>query len=381
MKTAAITAEYNPLHNGHKYQLEYLRNVFGATHIAVIMSGSFVQRGGPAVFDKFARAKAAVGAGADLVLQLPYVFSAQTAEIFAGGAIGIIDKCGFDAVCFGCEEIALSRYTKAAKILNEEPDAYKTMLKAELDQGASFAAARLNALAFVCAFDCSFLKTPNNILALEYIRALMRLRCGIEPVFLKRASGKHFKSASALRTAIYAKEDIAAYVPDMYENTFIHCADDYKEILKSQIILSDAARIERTAETEAGLGNRFIKNADTLNDGVEAFAEAVSTKRYTKSRIRRILFNHAMDYTAEDLSFYKSYVPNCIRILAANEKGREMLNALPKEITRITNLSKSMNLLSAEDRRIMLTDVKADDLFDINKRNSKEDMHNKPLIL
>ncbi len=328
-ETAAITAEYNPLHNGHKYQLEYLKNAFGATHIAAVMSGAFVQRGGPAIFDKYARAKAAVEAGADLVLQLPYVFSGQTAEVFAGGAIGVIDRCGFDAVCFGCEDIEADKYFHAAGILNDEPPAYKKLLKEALDTGAPFASARLNALETLCGYDCAFMRRPNNILALEYVRALLRLKSRVAPVFAKRASGGPFRSATALRAAVFAGEDISAYVPAAY-HTAVHAADDYREILNARIDLSDAHTIETIAEAETGLGNRFIRYADKLHAGVEAFAEAVSSKRYTKSRIRRILFNMLLDYTAKDLAFYKTYVPGYVRVLAANEKGRELLNEMPR---------------------------------------------------
>ncbi len=344
------------------------------------MSGAFVQRGGPAIFDKYTRAKAAVEAGADLVLQLPYVFSAQPAEVFAGGAIGIIDKCAFDAVCFGCEDSAPDKYRTAAGILNEEPQLYKTALKAELDTGAPFAAARLKALEPLCGFDCAFLKTPNNILALEYVRALLRLESRVAPVFLKRASGNRYRSATALRAAIFAGEDISPYAPGDYATAAVHTPDDYKEILKAKIILSDAAHIETTAETEAGLGNRFIKHADRLNAGVEPFIEAVISKRYTKSRIRRILFNMLMDYTAEDMSFYKSYVPDYVRVLAANERGRELLNAMPQGVVRVTNLSKSINGLNAHDRKTADIDVKADGLFEIKTQKAKGDMHSKPLI-
>jgi predicted nucleotidyltransferase len=380
MKTAAITAEYNPLHNGHKHQLEYLRNIYGATHIAVVMSGAFVQRGGPAIYDKYTRAKAAVEAGADLVLQLPYVFSGQTAEVFAGGAVGIINRCGFDAVCFGCEDIEAEKYFHAADILNTEPPAYKTFLKEALDTGAPFAAARLKALEALCGYDCTFMRRPNNILALEYIRALLRLESRVEPVFAKRASGSSFRSATVLRAAIFAGEDISAYVPAPYR-TEAHSTDDYKEILKARIVLSDPQNIERTAETEAGLGNRFIRYAEKLNEGVETFVEAVSSKRYAKSRIRRILFNMLLDYTSEDLTLSKTYVPDYVRILAANAKGRELLNEMPQDLTRMTNPSKSINNLGANDRRAADIDIKADDLFGIKSQKAGEDIYRKPLIL
>lgn len=189
MKTIGIVAEYNPFHNGHKYQIEQAKKQLGADNVVVVMSGNFVQRGGFAWTDKYLRARMAVDCGADLVFELPVVFSCASAETFALGSVALLDSLGFvDEICFGSEEGSLAFISKIAHILNN--DDYISEIDKYLKSGLSFPAAREKFLTKMFPDEkeniTSLLKQPNNILAIEYIKALNKLNSRIKPVTIKR---------------------------------------------------------------------------------------------------------------------------------------------------------------------------------------------------
>ncbi len=380
MKTAAIIAEYNPLHNGHVYQIEYLKNIEKVTHIVVLMSGSFVQRGGPAIYDKMLRAETAIRNGADLILQLPYVYSAQTAELFAKGAVSIIDKINPEILCFGCENDDFELFHNAANILIEEPFLFKQTIEQSLSEGNSFAASRLSALEKCSQIDCSFLKLPNNILALEYIKSLMLIKSNVKPLLLKRATGDNYAAASHIRNIIYNGGNPSEFIPCAQSRAAFHNFEEYAQILKSYLLLISDKKLDETAEMENGLGARMKKNFYKLSFGCDDFIQAICTKRYTKSRIRRILINTLMGFTKKDFLFYKSYTPGYVRALGFNQKGRELLNNI-KDIKVVTNPSKSFSDFTDNDKYTAKFDYKADELFSVNSLKPYDDMHIKPFVL
>ncbi|MEF2771025.1 MAG: nucleotidyltransferase family protein, partial [Blautia caecimuris] len=227
MNVTGIIAEYNPFHLGHLHQIAYVREKLNSDYIIVAMSGDFVQRGTPALLSKYIRAEAALLCGADLVLELPVQVSSASAEFFAGGAVSLLNGSGVvDQLCFGSEEGSVEGMQLAARILNEEPQGFRDLLKNSLKQGMSFPAARSQALGkYLCtlhslseknlsAFSDTLLSSPNNILGIEYCRALLRLNSTIKPVTLKReGSGYHdltlknnqAPSASAVRAFLSEK--------------------------------------------------------------------------------------------------------------------------------------------------------------------------------
>ena len=216
MKTIGIIAEYNPFHNGHAYQIAELKRKTNADFVVIAMSGDFVQRGAPAIIDKYCRAEMALLCGADLVIELPAVWAVSSAEDFAMAGVTLFDKMGcIDGICFGAESDQLPQLKSIAGVLAEEPDIYRSALSSYLKKGLAFPAARAAALSDYFKstgmnFLISILDTPNNILAVEYLKALKRRNSAMTPILIPRAgSGYHdttintpTASASAIRAAV-----------------------------------------------------------------------------------------------------------------------------------------------------------------------------------
>jgi predicted nucleotidyltransferase len=224
LKTVGIICEYNPMHLGHKKQIDEIRRICGEdTAVVCLMSGNFVQRGAPAIIDKTLRAKVAVQCGADLVLELPVEYALSSAEGFASGGVSILGKfC--DALCFGAETADTQRLLDiAGALLSEE---FKPLLKAELSTGKSFPAARQAALSQM-EMDASMLETPNNILAVEYCKAILSQNCSMEPLPIHRGGSYHEESpdpvnpsATAVRQLMLRAQDWNAYIPEAAQSIF-----------------------------------------------------------------------------------------------------------------------------------------------------------------
>ena len=203
MKISAIICEYNPMHAGHLYHIEETKRLSGADKVICIMSGSFTQRGEPAIFDKFARTKAALSGGADLVIELPTSFCCSSAEKFAYGGVFIADSCKIVShLSFGCENADADALKAIASAFNAETQEYKAQLKLHLKSGASYPSARAEALNVFIPGAKQILSSPNNILAVEYLKALKRLKSKIEPVLISRKGSGYLESEICRRTAV-----------------------------------------------------------------------------------------------------------------------------------------------------------------------------------
>lgn len=330
MKTIGIICEYNPLHTGHKKQLDTIRSLRGEDcGIVCLMSGNFVQRGAPAVFDKSLRAKAAVLSGADLVLELPVTAALSSAEGFAAGGVAILG--GFcDELCFGAEtaDAQLLINTAEALLCDEFPPA----LRARLDTGLSFPAARAAALTDM-GLDGSILATPNNILAVEYCKAILSRRCAMNPLPIIREGSYHDKtadpanpSATAVRQLLLNAQDWKSYVPQTahsaFEGAAIHTlAAGERAILARLRTMSDAEFAALPYGSE-GLWRKLM-HAARKEATLESVATATKSKRYTRTRIDRMILCAFLGLTAEDLSALPSYA----RALAFNDKGRKILKS------------------------------------------------------
>ena len=381
MKTAAVIAEYNPFHRGHAYQLGRLRDEYGVTHTAAVMSTSVTQRGEPALSDMFLRAQAAVTGGADAVFAFPYVYSAQTAEIFAGGGVRLADRLGADILAFGCEDDEPELFSRTAEILINEPGEYKEQLRFGLDQGLSFAVSRQKALESVMKCSLDLIKRPNNILAVEYIKALKMINSPVRPVLIKRHKAEHdsrsisgtFASSSHIRKMILSgnEQSIAECLPqneaarELILNADHNDIERYKHIIKAFILMSPDEKIRKTAYYEQGLEKRMRKFTGLLDSGAEIYIQAVSSSRYTKNRIRRLIANLILGYSAEDLAFFRNYTPRFIRLLAADEKGRELVRFIKQNgrITVVSNVLRQTGRMNEHDRRIADFDCAAYDLY------------------
>lgn len=327
MKIAAVICEYNPFHYGHRFQLEQTR-VLGATHIVSVMSGDFTQRGDAAVCDKFARAKTALENGADLVLELPVRYSLCAAEGFARGAVGIISALGcVDMLSFGSEAGDLAALREAAGAV--EYAVHSDFFQLLMTSGKSYPAALAEAVnRFYTPDVYETISSPNNTLAVEYIKALDDIGSAIEPVTVRREGARHdspdtagkFASASAIRKLILSGEDYSAFAPDIGSP-----AADLRRLepaILAKLRMMKPEDLEQVYDAAQGLGERLYKAARRAGS-LEELYFLTKTKRYTLARIRRAVLCAFLGVEKKMLREKDTY----IRILGMNSRGREILSA------------------------------------------------------
>lgn len=338
MKTGGIIAEYNPFHNGHKYQIEKAKELGELTHVAAVMSSNYVQRGETALLSKWARAEMAVRNGVDLVIELPTLWSTSYAQRFAMGGVSLLNALGcVDTLVFGSECGDIDELSACRDAISSE--AVEEKLKENLDYGLSFASARAEALRSVCGnkfFD--ILDGANNTLGIEYLNALVNLKSKIKPMTVKRMGANHdsvmrsenFASASEIRRLILENNsEWERYVPqsvvDIYkrekENLTAPCCNSKLEfsILCCMRQLS-AEAIALSPDVSEGIEYR-IHDAALKASSLEELYSIAKTKRYSHARIRRIVLHSFMGFTTED---YKANPPY-IHVLAMNDNGKEIL--------------------------------------------------------
>ncbi len=378
IKVAGIVAEYNPFHNGHKYMIEKCREG-GATHVAAVMSGNFVQRGSVAIMDKRARAAAALGGGVDLVLELPVCWAVSTAELFARGGVSVLNALGcVDVLAFGAECDDEELLSKAADAVCDIR--VHEIIKRELEGGISYPKARENAVTEVFGEEISsVLSQPNNILGVEYIKALKMLGSDIKPEPVLRQGVAHdslkengeFASASALRVLL-ERGDAAAYefMPESSVREFERlkavgrapaCFDESERAILSRLRMLSVSDIKNAPDVSEGLENR-IYNAIQTATSMEELYDIIKTKRYTHSRIRRIITALYLGIEPSDVQLRVPY----IRVLGFNERGREILR-LAKETARIPVIMKSSQFdrLSDEAKHVFELECKATNLYNL----------------
>lgn len=302
MKICCVVAEYNPLHNGHLRQLDLIKQNINADIVAVILSGNFVQRGEGAILNKYERARHAIKAGADVVFELPSVFATQTAEIFASGAIKLINSLpGEKVICFGAECGDKKSLEKTARLmLNESPE-YKKILKSELKKGTSMLKAREIALCkTVDDFDSSILTKPNNVLGIEYLKAIYKNGYDIEVEVIKRDGGDYNSedlqvnnpSALAIRNAVKNgnNEKVKNALPCFVYESLPNALPSFdREIIYSLLTLTKK-ELALISDCSEGLENR-IKALSKEYFSLDSLIENLKTKRYTEARLKRILLS------------------------------------------------------------------------------------------
>ena len=328
-----IVCEYNPFHRGHKKQIEVIREKFGA-EIGIIcaMSGNYVQRGHPAIFDKTLRAEAALRCGADLVVELPVTTALSSAEGFASGSVAVLSKlCG--GLCFGAETANSDLLqTTAQALLSEE---FPPLLRRELDRGCSFPAARQAALEAM-GLSGSLLESPNNILAVEYCKAIIRQSSPMKPLPIAREGSYHAEeadlenpSATALRLRLEKGLDISAYLPEAAGRVFaaapIHTLAAGQRAILARLRTMTDAEFEALPFGSEGLWRKLMGESRTQAT-LEDIAAAVKSKRYTRSRIDRMILCAFLGITDEMMNMDIPYV----RVLGFNDRGREILSGVKK---------------------------------------------------
>ncbi|MDO5407332.1 MAG: nucleotidyltransferase [Eubacteriales bacterium] len=373
MKTAGIIAEYNPFHNGHRYQLEELRARTGADYIIIAMSGDFVQRGEPAIFDKYTRTRMALNAGADLVLELPAAFATSSAEDFAACGVALLDKLGVvDMLCFGSECGDVAALEPVARLLAEEPEEYGKLLRERMSQGDSFPKAREWAVTEWMKMETSLLSSPNNILGIEYMKALIRRGSSIKPYTIQRSGqgyndsdfaavsvtdGQVFASASAIRNALRDKavsDAVRAQIPGSIADDLTSLTpvfpDDLSALLNFRLLdlTSSGRNLTDFSDVSPELADR-IQNRLLETASYTGRIEQLKTRQYTYTRISRALLhillgtttNQIQDYRADD---YVSYA----RILGFRKSTAPLLSEIKKssQIPLISKVADAEKILT-----------------------------------
>lgn len=376
-----IIAEFNPFHNGHKYLIEQAK-ANADDKVVVIMSGSFVQRGGIAITDKLTRAKLALLNGADLVIELPLVFSHNTAQKFAYGAIATLQATGvIDSLAFGSETGDRQALMSASHLIADEPYEVSEKIKRLLDMGKPYPVAREEA--YEGYFDTALLKTPNNILALEYLSECIKLNFNVNPIAVKRTGANHdssvttdtVASATEIRKRVLSGEDFSRFMPstdfDVYDPRHLDTA------VIAHLRIATPEMIEKINDVSEGLQNKFI-SASMEADTVDELCMAVKSKRYTYSRIRRIAYSCFIGLTKEHAALPPSY----IRVLGMNSRGMELLRKM-KNTATLPVITKPADYNGDE---IFNLNSKGDDIFALcssnkEKRKGGNDLRMTPVIL
>ena len=376
MNIAGITAEYNPFHTGHAYQISALKAQLGPdTSVVAVMSGSWVQQGRPAVTDTWTRARMALNGGADLILELPTVWAAASAESFARGAVELLCRCGvIDTLCFGSETGELAPLLAAAECL-DSPD-YPEQLRKALEGGASFAAARQAAVEALIGPAGAALASPNNNLGVEYLRALRSLHSNIKPVTIRREGAAHnsldrtgegFRSATQLRQHLARGEweAVRPYVPagnlDILQSAPL--ADPRlgeRAVLAClrKMTAEDWARLPDAGAGE-GLPQR-LERAGRQCQSLDDFFTQAKTRRYAMARLRRMALWAFLGLTAADVPAEPPY----LRVLGFNARGREVLKRM-KTTAQLPILTKPAHAreLDGPGRRLFELEAQCTDLY------------------
>lgn len=370
IKVNGVVAEYNPFHNGHGYQLQDAKAQTEADYTIIVMSGSFMQRGTPALLDKFKRAEMALRNGADLVIELPTLYSASSADYFATGAVTLLDKLGVvNFLCFGSERGDVDTLKQIADILEDEPEEFSALLKQYLKQGLSYPIARTNALMRFRPdlSDCrDILSSANNILGISYLKALRRRNSPIKPVTTKRTSsdyhdrmlGTHQSSALALRHAIYDGSNLQALSDQMPASAY--------EILSAAIAdgqclqvndLSGPLHYKLLMEADEGYTS-YLDVSEELSDRIRNhlcdftsfhdFCELLKTKDMTFTRISRCLMHILLNIKTDEMEMLQQtdYI-NYARVLGFRKDAEGLLTAIKENacIPLLTKLADAEQVL------------------------------------
>lgn len=384
MKTVGIIAEYNPFHKGHQYMIEKAKAHAEAKRAVIVMSGSFVQRGETAFFDKWTRAKSALLNGADMVLELPVLFAAANAETFAAGGIKVMEDANMiDAICFGSESGDLSSMQEAAKLMMNETEEFQNILKYHLDQGLSYPSARAKALETVSHINSEIISQPNHILGLEYLKALERTGSSIQPYTIRRKGGQHhnpslegeFASAAAIRKGILEENTTEALL-QVPENTVDLLTkeislgtapaslENLTDALHYKLRTTSAEDLHEIFEVTEGLENRILSAVEN-HYSMEDLIQYIKTKRYTRTKIQRILVHILLDLKAKEVDYFlqKKHLPY-IRVLGFQKDHADILGDLTEQAKCpvLTNLKKAPDILDDDGLHLLALEKLATDL-------------------
>ena len=382
-----IIAEYNPFHNGHAYHLEKSKELAKADYVIAVVSGNFVQRGNVSLINKWDKANMALTNGADLVIELPTVYSISSAENFAYGAVKILDSLNIvDYISFGTELDDISILDKCADILYKQPQKFVNLLNHELSKGVSFPKARENALLMYLNDIRKYsnvLSSPNNILAIEYLKALKKLKSHIRPIAIKRKNTGYndlnitdnFASATAIRKKIIDNTPAGLsklMPPNSYRVLYNsiqkgHYVKDItsfeKEIIYTLRKMS-LKEIENLPDVTEGL-EHAIKNAANSCNTIDEFMNIIKTKRYTNTRIQRILLYALLGITKDNMKTSTKVQPY-IRVLGMNKKGKDLISVIKRSNPNLNIITSVKKYIDSNPNKALLNMLN----IDINATNT-----------
>ena len=387
LKAAGIVVEYNPFHNGHLYHAKQAKKQAGADVLIAVMSGQFLQRGEPAFADKWTRTKMALASGVDLVIELPYVYATAQATDFAKGSIALLDALRCNSFCFGSEEGDIRPFLKSYQLLDLNRDVYEQRIHEAVQTGISYPRALNDAYRSLVGDEEGFvdLTKPNNILGFHYIEAARKLQSPIKPLTVKRVganyhdsleTGVAIASATGIREAFFEEgslQKLAGYMPEASLAALIDFHNEhggfaswerFYPTLRYTILKDGPGRLAEYAEVAEGIENLIFSAAKRATT-FEAFIQLVKSKRYTRTRIQRMLTHIYTGFTWQQLRSFKQ--PGYLRLLGMTKSGRSYLNQEKKNIrlpiiSRTAELADPMGKLDVHASQLYMLGIGAPDL-------------------
>lgn len=375
MKATGIVVEYNPFHNGHLFHLNEARRLTYADAVIAVMSGNFLQRGEPAAADKWVRTEMALAAGADLVIELPYAFATAHAPQFAFGAVSLLDALHCDYYCFGSEQGSIEPFENTVQLLRDFASGYENTVRQAVKEGISYPAALrkgYEAIARKTDLPLADLSEPNNILGFQYMQAASRIQSPMQAVTIQRTGANYhdselpahtIASATAIRRTLSAGsplQEVRPFMPDSSfrlletERTF-QSWEQFYPFLRYTILRDGPERLALAADVAEGLENALYQAAKEQHT-FHSFMMAVKSKRYTWTRIQRMLVHILTGFRQADRQ--KMTVPSYIRLLGMSASGRQYLRTIKKNLP-LPLVSRA----AAQSDPSLLLDIKSTDIY------------------
>lgn len=406
-KILGIVSEYNPFHSGHLYHLKESKKIIKPDYTVAIMSGNFVERGDTAIIDKWSRAEMALKNGVDLVIELPLVYSISSAENFAMGAIKILDSLKMDTtISFGSESGNIAVLNEIAKVLVQEPPEYLSILNHELSLGISFPKAREHALLMYLndiRKYANILSESNNILGIEYLKAIQKQKARLSAVTVTRKGSKYnstdledfYPSATAIRQGIANGENLENCMPKasykilqdkISKNEFVPGIATFEQAILYKLRTMSIEEIASLPDVSEGLENKIKKASNSCNTLID-LTNMIKSKRYTMTRINRILLYVLLNITKKDIEDSYKALPY-IRVLGVNQKGKELLSKISKANKKLSIVTSPKKFLDTNKNKILKNmlekDMFASNIYTLGyKKNPKAnlDLTNKLITL
>ncbi|WP_107923171.1 nucleotidyltransferase [Lysinibacillus parviboronicapiens] len=382
MQAVGIVVEYNPFHNGHAYHLEQAKKIAQADIAIAVMSGSFLQRGEPAMVDKWTRTKMALASGVDIVIELPYVYSTAPATDFAKGAISLLSAICCDSFAFGSEDGSIQPFLNTYRLIEDHRSEYNALIRESLQTGVSYPKSLHYAYEQLTQkFPSTYINLgqPNNILGFHYIESANMLGSGIKPLTIPRiAAGYHdaFQEGASIASATGIRKALATTgtlqsVRDALPNATYEYLHDWHNhfrkfaswetfwpLLQFTIVRHTPSELTRYAEVTEGIEHALVKAAKT-SDSFQSFMEKIKSKRYTWTRLQRMLTHIYTGFTKEQLKSFES--PSTIRLLGMSSQGQAYLGQRKKDFT-LPLISR----VAATKDNMLAVDIHAADIYNLS---------------